>query len=81
MDERVKEFLEFVYCDLVGLISLVVKDGFRYVLFFVDDYIGVNLVYFFKYKSDIVEVMEKFLVDVVFFGKIKCIWSDNGMNL
>ena len=70
-DERAKEPLEFVHCDLAGPISPVAKDGFRYTLSFVDDYTGVNTVYFLKHKSDTVEATEKFLADTAPFGKIK----------
>lgn len=79
-DERAKEPLEFVHCDLAGPISPVAKDGFRYALSFVDDHTGVNPVYFLKHKSDTVEATEKFLADAAPFGKIKRIRSDNGTN-
>ena len=51
-DERAKIPLEFVHCDLAGPIDPVARDGFKYALCFVDDYTGINMVYFLKQKSD-----------------------------
>ncbi len=80
-DERAKEPLEFVNCDLASPINPVAKDGFKYTLSFVDDHTGINMAYFLKQKSDTVEAMQKFLADAAFFGKIKCIWSSNRTEL
>ena len=77
-DERAKEPLEFVHCDLSGPINPVAKDGFKYALSFVDDHTGNNVVYFLKQKSDTAEATQKFLADTAPFGKIKRIRSDNG---
>ena len=77
-DEKAKEPLEFVHCDLAGPINPISKDGFKYALSFVDDHTGINTVYFLKQKSDTVEATEKFLADITPFGKIKRLRSDNG---
>ena len=77
-DERAKIPIEFVHCDLAGPIHPVARDGFKYALCFVDDYTGFNKVYFLKQKSDTLEAMQKFLVDIAPFGKIKQIRTDNG---
>ena len=77
-DERATAALEFVHCDLAGPISAVARDGFRYVLCFVDDHSGINMVYFLKQKSDTLEATEKFFADVAPYGKVKRIRSDNG---
>ena len=77
-DERAKSPLEFVHCDLAGPIDPVARDGFKYALCFVDDYTGINMVYFLKQKSDTLEATQKFLADVAPFGKIKRIRTDNG---
>ena len=77
-DERAKIPLEFVHCDLAGPIDPVARDGFKYALCFVDDYTGINMVYFLKQKSDTLEATQKFLADVALFGKIKRIRTDNG---
>lgn len=78
LDKRAQEPLEFVHCDLAEAISPVAKDAFMHVLSFVDDYMGVNTVYFLKHKSDTIEATEKFLADTAPFGKIKQIQSNNG---
>ena len=77
-DEKAKEPLEFVHCDLAGPIDPLAKDGYKYALSFVDDYTGINIVYFLKQKSDTLEATEKFLSDTAPFGKIKRLRSDNG---
>ena len=77
-DERAKTALEFVQCDLAGPISPEARDGFKYVLSFVDDYSGIILVYFLKRKSDTIEATKKFLADTAPYGKVKRIRSDNG---
>ena len=77
-DERATAPLEFVHCDLAGPISPVARDGFKYALCFVDDYSGINMVYFLKQKSDTLEATEKFFADVAPYGKVKRIRSDNG---
>ena len=77
-DEKAKEPLEFVHCDLAGPIDPVAKDGYKYALSFVDDYTGINIVYFLKQKSDTLKATEKFLSDTAPFGKIKRLRSDNG---
>jgi hypothetical protein len=63
--------LDFVHCDLAGPIEPVAKDGFRYALSFVDDYTGINMIYFIKRKSDTLEATEKYLADVAPYGKVK----------
>ena len=78
LDEKPKEPLEFVHCDLAGPIDPVAKDGYKYALSFVHDYTGINIVYFLKQKSDTLEATEKFLSDTAPFGKIKRLRSDNG---
>ena len=77
-DEKAKEPLDFVHCDLAGPIDPVAKDGYKYALSFVDDYTGINIVYFLKQKSDTLEATEKFLSDTTPFGKIRRLRSDNG---
>ena len=77
-DERAKSPLEFVHCDLAGPIDPAARNGFKYALCFVDDYTGINMVYFLKQKNDTLEATQKFLADIAPFGKIKRIRSDNG---
>ena len=70
-DQRAQAPLNFVHCDLAGPIEPAAKDGFRYALSFVDDYTGINMIYFLKKKSNTLEATEKFSADVVPYGKVK----------
>ena len=62
---------ELIFTDLAGPIEPIGKDGFRYVMIFTDDYSGCMFTYFLKSKSDAISGMEKFLVDISPFGKVK----------
>lgn len=75
-DQRAKAPLEFVHCDLAGPIEPTAKDGyFKYALSFVDDFTGINMVYFLRQKSDTAEATQKYLADVAPYGKVKRIRS------
>ena len=77
-DQRAKAPLEFVDCGLAGPIEPVAKDGFKYALSFVDDFSGVNMIYFLRQKSDAVETTEKILAGTAPYGKVRWLRSDNG---
>ena len=77
-DQSTKAPLDFVHCDLAGPIEPAAKDGFKYALCFIDDFTGINMIYFLKQKSDTFEATEKFLADVAPYGKVKRLWSDSG---
>ena len=69
---------EFVQCDLAGPISPEARDGFKYVLSFVDDYTSIIMADFLKRKSDTIETTKKFLADTAPYCKVKRIRSDKG---
>ena len=77
-DEKASEPLMLVHSDLAGPIDTQSKDGFKYVMNFVDDFSGCSFVYFLESKADAHKALEKFLADVAPFGSVKCIRSDNG---
>ena len=77
-DLKANSILDLVHCDLAGPIEPVAKEGFRYVLGFIDDCSGLIMAYFIKQKSDTFKATEKFLADCAPFGSVKCIRSDNG---
>ena len=77
-DQQAKAPLEFVHCDLAGPIEPVAKDVFKYALSFVDDFLGTNMIYFLRQKSDAVEATEKFLADAAPYGKVRRLRSENG---
>ena len=77
-DTRASVPLELIHTDLCGPIEPIARDGFRYVLSFVDDYSSAIFVYFLKYKSDTPKGIEQFLADSAPYGEVKRIRSDNG---
>ena len=77
-DKRAENVLDLVHCDLAGPIDPMTKEGYRYVLLFVDDYSGMQMAYFLKHKKHALEATEKYLADVSVFGRVNCIRSDNG---
>ena len=70
-DVRATESFELVHTDFAGPIDPIAKDGFRYVIIFVDDYSGCTFTYFLKEKSDAVKATEKFLADINPYGRVK----------
>ncbi len=77
-DERSKAKLDMVHCDLAGPIDPVAKDGFKYALSFVDDYSGLIMIYFLKYKCDTLQATKHFIADISPYGSVKCLRSDEG---
>lgn len=76
-DEKPLAFVDFVHCDLAGLVEPVGRDGFKYALSFVDDYSGL-IGYFLKSKSNAPEALKQFPTDTAPFGKVKHVRTDNG---
>ena len=77
-DDKAKNVLDLVHCDLAGPIEPETKEGFKYSAVFVDDYSGAVFLYLLKSKSDTIVAVQKFLSDVSPYGNVKCIRSDNG---
>ena len=38
------------------------------------------MLYFLKHKSDTLLATTKYLSDIAFYGHVKCLWTDNGME-
>ena len=74
-DERAKAPLDFVHCDLADPVDLTGRDGFKYVLSFVDDFSGIIMVYFLKSKSDAPEAMRAMRPQRTIFGRLCPIWE------
>ena len=47
-------------------------------LIFMDDYSGLTMLYFLKYKSDTLLATRKHLADIAPYSHVKCLWTDNG---
>ena len=60
-DKRATKPLGLVHTDLAGPIDPESKEGFRFVLSFVDDYSGHITLYLLKNKSDTLRATEKYL--------------------
>ena len=66
------------FCDLVGPISPVSREGFKYTITFVDDFSGAYKVYMLKNKSDAYTALQKFLAETSSFGEVKRLRCDGG---
>ena len=80
LDCKVTKILSFVHSDLGGPIQTLVKDVYKYVLNFIDDYSDLTMLYFSKHKSDTLLATMKYLVDIIPYGHVKCLQIDNGME-
>ena len=76
--KRATKYLDLVQCDLVGLISPVSREGYRYGINFVDDYSGAVKIYCLKEKSDAVHALKKFIAETSPYGNICRLRCDNG---
>ena len=76
-DERAKECMELVHTDLVGPITPVARDGFRYAIAFVDDFSSATFIYFLKNKCDSARALMKFLADARPYGNVKKLTLDD----
>lgn len=78
--KRAMNILDLIHSDLCGSMSKQSMGGALYFVTFIDDHSRKKFVYFIKYKSEIVEVFQKFkaLVENQTGKKIKPIRTDNG---
>ena len=58
---KATKILALVYSDLAGSIQPLSKDGYRYVINFIDDYSGLTMLYFLKHKSNTLLSTRKYL--------------------
>ena len=63
-DKRATAPFEFVHTDLCGPITPTSKEGYRWIINFVDDYSGLTKVYFMKQKSETVHATKRYLADI-----------------
>ena len=57
------------------------SDGNEYVINLIDDDSGRTMLYFLKHKSNTLLATKKYLTDIAPYGHVKCIRTDNGMEL
>ena len=70
--------LALVHSDLTGSIQPLAKEGYKYVINFIDDYSGLPMLCFLKHKSDTLLATKKYLADITPYGRVKCLQTDNG---
>ena len=58
-DDKARNILDMVHCDLSGPIYPAGRDGFKYAISFVDDFSGMLFVYLLKSKSDTRKALNK----------------------
>ena len=75
---RQQKILTLVHSDLAGPIQPFAKDGYKYVINFIDDYSVLTMLYFLKHKSDTLLTIKKYLAGITPYGHAKCLWTDNG---
>ena len=52
LDCKATKILALVHSEVAGHIQSLTKDGYKYLLNFIDDYSGLTMLYFLKHKSD-----------------------------
>ena len=52
LDSKATKILILVHSDLAGPIHPLAKDGYKYLINFLDDYSGITMLYFLKHKSN-----------------------------
>ena len=78
LGHKATKILTLVHSELAGRIQPLAKDGYKYVINFIDEYSGLLMLYFLKHKFDTLLTTKKYLVDITPYGHVKCLWIDNG---
>ena len=78
LDNKATKFLPLVHRDSARLIQPLTKDGYKYVINFIDDDSGLTMLYFLKHKSNTLFATKKYLADIAPYGHVKYLWTDNG---
>ena len=70
--------LERIHSDICGPINPKSREGYNYIINFVDEYSSMIFVYFLRSKDEASTALKNLIADVSPIGKIKEIHSDNG---
>ena len=73
LDCKLTKILALVHRDLADPIQPLTKEGYKYVLNFIDDYSNLKMLYFLKHKSDTLLTSTKYLVEIALYGHVKCL--------
>ena len=80
LDCKVTIILALVYSDLAGPIQPLAKDGYKYVINFIDNYSGLTMLYCLKHKSATLLTTMKYLANIAPYSHVKCLLTNNGME-
>lgn len=77
---RAKRPLELIHSDVMGPMATISREGYRYVVTFIDDFTRFAWMYPLKEKGDVFERFKAFklLVEKQYDATIKILRSDNG---
>ena len=77
---RSMRVLEVIHSDVCGPFECETFNGFRYFVFFIDDFTHFSHIYLIKYKSEVFSKFKEYeaMVSARFSLKISCLRSDNG---
>ena len=70
--------LERIHSDICGPINPRSREGYNYIITFVDEYSSMIFVYFLRSKDEASTALKNLIADVSPIGKIKELHSDNG---
>jgi Integrase core domain len=59
--------LELIHSDIWGLSPIISSHGYKYYIFFIDDYSHLTWIYFMKHKSEVCHIFSLFKVQVEIF--------------
>ena len=77
LDCKATKIFALEHSDLAGPIQPLAK-GYEYVINFIDDYSGLTMLYFLKYKSDNFLTTTIYLANITPYSHVKCLQTDNG---
>ena len=71
LDCKATKILALVHSDLAGPIQPLAKDGYKYVINFIDDYSGLTMLYFLKPKYNTLLAATKPFQQLLVLNRIK----------
>ncbi|RUS90533.1 hypothetical protein EGW08_001710 [Elysia chlorotica] len=77
-DDSASAPFDLVHIDLSGPIDPESIDGHKYALVCVDSFSKLTCVYFLKHKNDACDAFKQYIADIVPYGSIKSVRSDQG---
>ena len=72
--------LDRVHSDICGPIQPVSREGYKYIINFVDEYSSMLFVYFLRSNDEAPTALKNFIADVAPIGRVKEFHSDNALE-